>query len=179
MNVLLPDLNSVIDVELSSRAAPNAPWRVITHSGFYRLKTPDAEPQNAPLEISPDADRYWRVRVLGAGNSFQSPLRLHVEWIPNELTFLAQGHAPFLLAYGNASADRAESDLSHLPQSLEIARATLGPVHVSGGTARLIAKPAPFPRMRVALWTVLLIAVAVLAWMAYRIARDPTDNLRT
>lgn len=45
-----------------------------------------------------------------------------------------------------------------------------------GGTARLIAQPAPFPRMRVARWSVLLLAVAVLGWMAYRIAKDPKEN---
>ena len=177
VNILLPEANSVIDVELSSRLAANAPWRVIIHSGFYRLKMPDAaEQQNASLEVSPDTDRYWRARILGAGNSPQSPPALHVEWVPNEVTFLAQGHAPFLMAYGNASANRAEADLSRLPNSLAIAPATLGPAQVSGGMARLIAKAAPFPRRRVVLWSVLLLAVAVLAWMAYRIAKDPEKN---
>jgi Protein of unknown function (DUF3999) len=176
VNVLLPDPNSVFDVELSTRATASAPWRVILHSGFYRLKTPDAEQQNSTLEVSPDTDRYWRARIIGAGNPPQSPLRLHVEWIPNEVTFLAQGHAPFLLAYGNASASRAEADLSHLPNTLETAPATLGPAQVSGGATRLIAIP-PFPRMRVALWSALLLAVVVLSWMAYRISRDPKDNL--
>ena len=177
-NVLLPDPNSVIEVELSSRSTPSAASRVITRSGFYRLKTPEAEQQNAPVEISPDTDRYWRARIVGSGNSPQSPLRLHVEWVPNEVTFLAQGHAPFLFAYGNASADRAEADLSHLPNELEIAPATLGPAQATGGASRLIAKPAPFPWMRVALWSVLLLAVTVLSWMAYRISKDPNDNLK-
>jgi hypothetical protein len=175
LNVLLPDPNSVIDVELSSRSTANAPWRVVTRSGFYRIKTPDAEQQNVSLEVSPDSDRYWRARIVSAGNSPQGPLRLHVEWIPTEVTFLAQGHAPFLLAYGNASAHRAEADLSHLPSTLEIAPATLGPSQVSGGATRLIAQPAPFPRMRIVLWSVLLLAVVVLSWMAYRISKE-TDN---
>jgi Protein of unknown function (DUF3999) len=180
LNVLLPDPNSVIDVELSSRRAANAQWRVIIHSGFYRLKAPDAaEQQNASLEVSPDTDRYWRARILGAGNSPQSPPRLHVEWIPNEVTFLAQGPAPFQLAYGSATASRAEADLSRLPNSLDIAAATLSPAQVTGGKARLVAKPAPFPRMRIALWSALLLAVIVLAWMAYRISRDPKDPLKT
>jgi hypothetical protein len=177
VNLLLPDANSVIDVELSSRAAGNTSWHEILRSGFYRLRTPDAEQQNASLEVRPDTDRYWRARVLGSGNSLRSPPRLHVEWIPNEVTFLAQGHAPYLLAYGNASADRSEADLSHLPDSLEIAAATLGPAQISGGAERLTAKPAAFPRMRAALWSVLLLAVALLSWMAYRIARDPKNNL--
>jgi hypothetical protein len=177
VNVLLADPNSVFDVELSTRSTASAPWRVIIHSGFYRLKTPDAEQQNSTLEVSPDTDRYWRARIIGAGNLPQSPLRFHVEWIPNDVTFLAQGHAPFLLAYGNASASRAETDLSHLPNTLEIAPAALGPAQVSGGATRLIATPAPFPRMRVALWGALLLAVVVLSGMAYRISRDPKDNL--
>jgi hypothetical protein len=176
VNVALPDLNSVMDVELSSRSTANAPWRVIVHSVFYRLKTPDAEQQNSAVEVGADTDRYWRARIVGAGNSPQTPLRLHVEWIPNEVTFLAQGHAPFLLAYGNASASPAEADLSHLPTTFEIAPATLGPPQVSGGANRLIAKPAPFPRMRIALWSVLLLAVVVLSWMAYRISKNPNEN---
>jgi hypothetical protein len=176
VSVVLPDWNSVFDVELSSRSTASAPWHLIVRSGFYRLKTADAEQENSPLAVSPDSDRYWRARIIGAGNSPQFPLRLHVEWVPNEVTFLAQGHAPFLLAYGNASATRAEADLSHLPDSLEIAPARLGPVQVTGGANRLIAKPAPFPRMRVALWSVLLLAVGVLSWMAYRIGRDPRDS---
>jgi hypothetical protein len=176
LNVLLPDANTVLDVEVSSRSTTNGPWRVLTRSGFYRIKTPDAEQQSAALQVGPDTDRYWRARILGTGDSPQAPLRLHVEWIPNEVTFLAQGHAPFLLAYGNASANRAEADLSHLPSTLEIAPATLGASQVSGGATRLIAKPAPFPRMRVALWGVLLLAVVLLSWMAYRISKEDTDT---
>ena len=175
-NVLLPEPNSVIDVELSSRSASGAPSRVIARSGFYRLKTPDAEQQNAPVEISPDTDRYWRARIVSAGYSPQLPLRLRVEWVPNEVTFLAQGHAPYLLAYGSASADGAEADLSRLPNGLEIARATLGPAQATGGASRLTAIPAPFPRMRVALWGALLLAVIVLSWMAYRISKEPNGN---
>jgi len=175
VNVVLPDLNSVVDVELTSRSTANAPGRVIVRSVFYRLKTSDAEQQNTALGVGPDTDQYWRARIVGAGNSPQSPLRLHVEWIPNEVTFLAQGHAPFLLAYGNASAGPAEADLSHLPTTLEIAPATLGSPQVSGGANRLIATPAPFPRMRAVLWSVLLLAVVVLGWMAYRISKGPNE----
>jgi hypothetical protein len=175
INVLLPEANTVVDVELSSRVASNDPWRPVMRSGFYRIKTSEAEQRNSSLEVSSNTDRYWRARILGGGNSPGAPLRLHVEWVPNELTFLAQGHAPFLLAYGNASANRAETDLSHLPATLEIAPATLGPPQALGGPTHLIANPAPFPRNRVALWSVLLVAVALLAWMAYRLSFEDDE----
>jgi hypothetical protein len=174
LNVSLPDANTVIDIELSSRATEKNSWRLITRAGFYRLKTPDAEQQNFPLEISPDTDRFWRARIVSVGISPQAPLRLHVEWIPSEVTFLPQGHAPFLLVYGNASATRAEADFSHLPTTLDIAPATLASPQALGGASRLIAKPAPFPWMRIALWSVLFLAVILLAWMAYSLSKEKT-----
>lgn len=178
INVLLPEAKTVVDVELSSRAAPDNPWRPVMRSGFYRIKTSEAEQRNSSLEISSNTDRYWRARLVGVGNSPGAPLRLHVEWVPNELTFLAQGHPPILLAYGNASANRAEADLSHLPATLEVARATLGPRQALGGPSRLIATPVPFPRNRIALWSVLLLAVALLAWMAYRLSKETDHHLQ-
>jgi Protein of unknown function (DUF3999) len=172
INVLLPDANSVLDVSLSSRRAQQTPWRPVTRAGFYRLKTADGEQQNSPIKIGVDADRYWQARIINGGGLPQSPLRLHVEWIPNEVTFLAEGHAPFLLVYGNASATRAETDLSHLPTTLVVAPATLGSPQALGGPARLIAKPAPYPWTRIALWTVLIFGVMFLAWMARGIAKE-------
>jgi hypothetical protein len=175
VNLMLPDTNSIIDAELSTRSTVNSPWRTVLHSGFYRVKTPEGEQQNSALVVSADTDRYWRARIVGAGPRPQS-LRLHVEWIPNEVTFLAQGHAPFVLAYGDAVARRADADLSNLPKTMEIAPAALGSVQVSGGPNRLIARPAPFPAMRVLLWVVLLLAVVVLSWMAYRVSSDPKST---
>jgi hypothetical protein len=175
VNLMLPDTNSIIDAELSTRSTVNSPWRTVLHSGFYRVKTPEAEQQNSALVVSADTDRYWRARIVSAGTRPQS-LRLHVEWIPNEVTFLAQGHAPFVLAYGDAVARRADADLSNLPKTMEIAPTTLGSVQVSGGPNRLIARPAPFPAMRFLLWVVLLLAVVVLSWMAYRVSGDPKST---
>ena len=172
VNLLLPEANTTVDVELWSRRTSREPWRFVTRAGFYRLKTPDTEQQNAPLEIGVDADRYWRAKISRSPISSQAPLRLHVEWIPNELTFLAQGEGPFLLAYGNATAVRAEADFSHIPPTLQIASATVGSPRVLGGPNRLAAKPPTFPWMRAVLWSVLLLAVILLAWMAYRVSKD-------
>jgi Protein of unknown function (DUF3999) len=172
VNVLLPVANTIIDAELSSRRTSKDPWRFVTRAGLYRLKTPDAEQHNAPFEIGTDSDRYWRARISRGPILPPLPLRLHVEWIPNELTFLAQGEGPFLLAYGNASAVNAEADFSNIPSTLQIASATLGPPRVLGGSSRLVAKPAAFPMMRAVLWSVLILAVVLLAWMAYRVSKD-------
>ena len=173
VNVLLPEVNTTAGVELSSRRMAKDPWRIVARAGFYRLKTADAEQQNAPLEVRVDNDRYWRARITDGAGPPRATLRLHVEWIPNEVTFLAQGQGPFLLAYGNAMAIGAEADLSQIPATLQIAPAVVGPRQVLGGSTRLVGNPPAFPRMRAVLWGVLLSAVILLAWMAYHLANEP------
>jgi hypothetical protein len=173
VNVLLPEVNTTVGVELSSRRMAKDPWRIVARAGFYRLKTADAERQNAPLEVRVDDDRYWRARITDGAGPPRAPLRLHVEWTPNEVTFLAQGQGPFLLAFGNATAIRAEADLSQIPATLQIAPAAVGSRQVLGGSTRLVGNPAAFPWMRAVLWGVLLSAVILLAWMAYHLANEP------
>jgi hypothetical protein len=173
VNVVLPDVNTTVGAELSSRRTAKEPWRFVTRAGFYRLKTADAEQQNAPLEVGVDEDRYWRARITNSAGPPPEPLRLHVEWVPNEITFLAQGQGPFLLAYGNSTATRAEADLSQIPATVQVAAAAVGSRRVLGGSTRLVGKPAAFPWMRAVLWSVLLLAVVLLAWMAYRLANEP------
>jgi hypothetical protein len=175
LNILLSDVNTLANVELSSRSDVDKPWRLITRAVLYRLKTAESEQHNAPIEVGTNTDRYWRARILGNGLSSQGRLTLRVEWVPNELTFLTQGQEPFLLAYGSASASRAEADFSHLPGNLQIAAATLGPQRSLGGVARLIAQPPPFPRTRVILWAMLILAVGILGWMALRVAKGDRD----
>jgi hypothetical protein len=176
INMLLPEANTIVDVELSSRRSSKDPWHYVMRAAFYRLTTPDAESQNASLEVAVHADRYWRARISRNPIPPQAPLRLHVEWIANELTFLAQGQGPFLLAYGNATAVGAEADFTHIPSSTQIAPATVGSPQSLGGPDRLRVKPAAFPWMRGILWSILVVAVMVLAWMAFCISKDSTPS---
>ncbi len=180
VNVLLPEANTVVSIELASRRSPRDSWHAVTRAGFYRLKAPDGEQHNAPLEIPTDQDRYWQARIAGSSAVPHAPLRLHVEWAPNEVTFIARGQGPFLLVYGSATATPAETDLTQVPTGLEIAPAIIGSPQVLGGPTRLVAKPPAFPWIRAVLWSVLLLAVALLAWMAYRLSREtgaPADTI--
>ncbi len=172
LNILLSDVNTLANVELSSRSDIDKPWHPVTRALVYRLKTTESEQHNAPIEVATDTDRFWRVHIVGTGIPPQAPLTLHVEWVPHELTFLAQGHEPFLVAYGSAAAGRVEADFSHLPTNLQMAAATLGPPESLGGIARLTAPRAPFPRTRAILWAILLLSVVILGWMAFRVAKE-------
>jgi hypothetical protein len=171
VNVILPEANTVTTVELSSRRTAAEPWHTVTQAGFYRLRTPEGEQHNAILDVSVNRDRYWRARIV-RGGGLQTPLRLRVEWIPNDVTFLARGLPPFLLAYGSGAVAGAEADLSQVPADVEIAAATVGSRQVLGGAGRLGPKAAPYPRARTVLWAALLLAVGLVGWLAARRFRD-------
>ena len=109
------------------------------------------------------------VRLAAKGGLSQTPLRLQVEWVPDEVTYLARGRGPFMLAYGNSSATTDQSDFNQIPVSIEIAGATVGAPILLGGLSRLSVQAPPFPRSRFALWGILILAVLGLAWMARRL----------
>ena len=176
INLGLPELNTVIAVELLSRAQAQGPWRRVAARPFYRVNTPDGELRNAPIDIATDTDRYWLARAAGLnGAPAAAPLRLQVAWTPSDIVFLARGSGPFMLAYGSALAPAAETDLSAMPAAVTVLRATLGARRQLGGQARL-AMPAEFPWKRVLLWAVLALSVCLLAWMAYRVTREMGEN---
>jgi hypothetical protein len=98
-------------------------------------------------------------------------LRLQGSWSPSEIEFLAHGKPPYILAYGSSSIDAAATDLSAMPSGTLIATATLSGRTALGGEARINALSALYDK-RTLLWAVLVIAVAAMATMAARMARD-------
>lgn len=173
VNLILPERNTVVAVQLFSRLRPQDPWRRVARTEFYRVNNGDAELRNEPIDMATDGDRYWLARMSAAsGISSTQPLRLQVAWRPAELTFLARGEGPFLLAYGSSTAQNAESNLRSLPTSVAVLPAALGDRRLLGGRSRLIEPPAEFPWKRVSLWAVLALCIGALAVMAYRLSKE-------
>jgi len=63
VNLQLPDINTVVDVELLSRERPQDTWHRVRRCGFYRLKSDAGELRNGPVSVAPDTDRYWLLRT--------------------------------------------------------------------------------------------------------------------
>jgi hypothetical protein len=179
VNLGLPELNTVVAVELLSRMHPQDPWRHVAARQFYRVNTADGELRNAPIDIATDSDRYWLARGVGSnGTGRVEPVRLQVAWTPSEIVFLARGSGPFMLAYGSTAAMPAETDLSSIPTAVTVLRATLGARRELGGRARLARPAVEFPWKRLLLWAVLALSVCLLAWMAYRLSKEISGRIR-
>lgn len=184
VRLLLPEPNTVVYGSLFARDKPDAEWRLVRVAVAYRLHENGREIVSPDLVLS-DADaRYWQLRVdprsgvLGSG----AP-RLELGWVPQQLAFAARGGDPFLLAWGNGTAQPASLPIEALVPGyrrdaagkeagssdlVAIAPATLGEPRPIAGASALA------PRIdwkRIVLWSSLVAAVLLLGWMSWRLAR--------
>ena len=173
VNLELPEVNSVVEVELLSRPSPKSQWSPVTRNGFYRLQSAAAELVNGEVTIAPASDRYWlaRVDVRGNGLGTGKP-KLHVAWPPHEVVFLARGGGPYMLAFGNASLTTATGRIPALPGGAQVLYAPLGKPETLGGESRRAPSSSASLSKSTILWIVLGLGVALLAYMAYRLGRE-------
>ena len=126
VNLELPDANTVVDVELLSRASDKEAWHPVRRSGFYRLKSDGEELRNGPVSVLMNTDMHWLLRTdpKKGGLGSVAP-RLVVEWVPHEVVFVARGAGPFYIAYGSATANAAALHELQLPKNLSISSASV------------------------------------------------------
>lgn len=173
INLQLPQLNTVVEAEILSRASPTDPWQRVTQAGFYRLHGAEGELRNGTIAIGITPNRYWLVRIPQPGSALgQGTLSLEAKWRAPDVLILARGIAPYTLAYGSGSAIGAVTPMSALPVALTPLRATFGAPTILGGDSRLQKPSGKLPWKSAILWTVLAISVALLAAMALGLIKE-------
>jgi len=173
VNLELPDINTVVEVELLSRAHATDAWHRVRRCGFYRLKSDGEELRNGPVPVALNTDRHWLLRTNPKSGGLGSVApHLVVEWVPHEVVFVARGAGPFYVAYGSATADSAAVSLAVLPKNVSIASASLSEPESAGGDVRLKPPPEPYAWKAALLWVILIAGAALLAWMAFRLSKD-------
>jgi hypothetical protein len=100
---------------------------------------------------------------------------LYAGWVPQKIVFAARGEAPFQIAYGSARALPAGYPIETLVPGWrndarpKLPQAQTLPEHLLGGAASLQRQ---YDRKTWGLWTALVLGVAVLGWMAWRLAKQ-------
>jgi len=157
--------NAVLGVKVMVPA--DDAWRSIASGTLFRLSVEDQRISGPGLTLRGLLPRF-RIVMQGA------PVPLRVGWHPHELVFMVQGPGPFTLALGNPSVAPGPSPLeSMLAQEkaggMPMGGASLGDWRVLGGEERL--RPVR-TYTKLVLWAVLGLGVALLGWMAWRLARN-------
>jgi len=176
LRLALLQANTIAPVQILTREKADDPWRTVYHGVLYRIVQDGQTLRNPDIEIRPTANRYWLLRVdtRGGGLGAANPV-MELGWLPVKLVFVARGEPPFQLAYGSAHvAGNGLSLAAIVPgyaqrKQADFVPATLGaPQPLAGDT--VLARAVDWKSF--SLWTVLVLAVAVLGAMAFRLLRD-------
>jgi len=176
----LPNPNTIAPVAFLARAKRTDPWRPVASATIYRLTQGEQAFVSGDTVIPPARARYWMVRAdprsggLGGGTP-----KLAAGFVPQQILFVARGEGPFVLAFGSAKVASAALSVATLvpgyrdDKPLEAAHATLGTARAqrrapSAWPEWLELEPGDWKKL--ALWSVLVIGVALLAWMAWRLS---------
>ena len=134
-----------------------------------------AAPPVAAARWIPSADTSWQIQFTGTPE-------LDVSWYPEQLLFVARGAAPYAIGYGRAQTASARFDAQELIETAvapdaqghrEVPRATaqLGPVQTVGDPSVLEPRREPPALRTIALWGVLVAAVAIVLALSVRLLR--------
>jgi hypothetical protein len=160
-------------------------WRFdpVVSSTFYRIQQGDQVRSSSDLDIAPIHAAQWALRSNSLGN-LKPALRLN--WQPATLVFLANGNAPYTLAVGRERAVPAARGIAQVAPGFsdaelqKLEQASVGPAKAQQGSAAKDSSAAleaasSAQRRLMVLWGVLILGVAIIAFMIWRLLR-PQNN---
>lgn len=174
--------NTVVALRLEQRHDDKAPWQHVASFVAWRLVREGVESLSPALEVHAAPARHWRLVADARTPLPAAPLEATVEWRAPSLVFAARDGKGLQLAVGRDKS---------MPVALPIA--TLVPGHKAGSEFELprasvgaLTAQAPYTpglpervrdasaddKRRWLLWAVLAAAVAGLAFLAMRLAKD-------
>jgi Protein of unknown function (DUF3999) len=174
LQLSIASANAVLPAEVLSKRKLSDPWMPVARYTFYRIQQRSLTVTNPELSIPVSRHRYWKIRFAQAA-AIPEPIALRAGWLAENVVFVAQGEAPFRLAYGSARAqDSALQIQSVVPgfgtdRAPQIVSASLQDQQVLAGPAAQVTPP---NYKKVSLWAALAIGAGVLAWMAWSLTRD-------
>lgn len=174
--------DAVLPAEIAIRRTATAPWQPLTKTVLWQRNGQ----RSAPVELAGETVQAVRLTTLDARLPDTLP-DISGSRDRLALVFNAQGKGPFMLAWGNRAAQpaavtpdtlippelRKQLDPASIPAALPGENVTLG------GEARMTATSVAEQQGRwktLLVWGVLVLGVAVLAWMAIRIWREAQNR---
>jgi hypothetical protein len=166
--------NSSVRVSLQSRANDKQRWNERWSGESYLVVTQTDRRESPPARFGATADRLWQMKLSAESQAYEPPL-LQLGYRPVRLRFLAQGGAPYTIAFGSRRAEvsapaRCEAllaDLGTLDMASLVAEGyASGAVIALGGDTAFKALPKRTPVRLMVLWGVLVAGVILLIAMA-------------
>ena len=168
----------VAPVRVQGRARVDQPWRDIASGVFYRLER-GGDVGSSPALAVPAAVRYLRLVPDERAASLDGvAARLVVHASLASIVFAAQGEPPYRLLAGSRDAPAGALPVSAVVPQLDserarFGRAALGEFAADPAAARAVEEASRQARLRPwLLWAVLIVGVAGLGALVWRLARS-------
>ena len=174
--------NALLRASIHCRLAAKDTWTGLQEGLYYRLHRDGNELASEPAGLPPRRCRYWKVLVERGAREARPQLRLG--WLPDRVIFVAEGAGPWTLVAGSArdaaggfpQERYADPGMRKLAGEASLVLAGLSEREELGG-ALALEPPSPGPDWRRwLLWLGLIAGVALVAGMAWRLARANSGN---
>jgi hypothetical protein len=180
MEFIAPQDGLLYQGKLYSRNNTKTPWRFRKNITQYRLNIGDTSLQSSAFSLTANNDRYWKLEPGYEAQLSENQLpEIRAGWQLQQLVFLAQGNAPFQIAYGNPSiVPTNNTGLSQLIRTFNDTGVTPDAVTV-GNTQHNKNTPkiaTDIPWKIIGLWALLIIGTGMLAYMALNLYRQMDKN---
>lgn len=177
--VELPERNTMVEIELLTRADETTSWKARYHGPTYELSTGEAVVGSESIALTATTERYWRVDVNPAGGGLGSGLpSLTLGWHAHEILFVARGKGPFQLAFGSGRVEPIDPGIHSALNAVNerdlerlVRQTQTGEPLRRYDEGRLLAPGVPFPWRKGFLWSVLLASVLALSAAAWRLGK--------
>jgi hypothetical protein len=184
VRVIFPSQNTVAPVTILSRDSDREEWQRVTAGTFYRLTRAGGEITSPAVDVASRADRYWLLRVDQRSGSIGSELpSVEVAWRPAQVVFVARGEPPFRVAFGSPDAPPAALAVANIMPGYSADAEHRLPVAEVGEVSSVALRGDGMRRLfgedggrRLALWSVLVVGVLLLGFMAWKLSRQMQDT---
>lgn len=179
LDLQLAGVTQVAPVRLQARNRADEAWQPLVVGVFYRLERDGVVSASPPLAVQRTA-RYVRVVPDERAAAPDPATRLVARAQLSDIVFAAQGQPPYALLAGSRDAPAGALPLATLVPALDDERPRFGRARLGAWTEVTEAmRQAEADQRRAALrpwalWAVLVIGVAALAGMVWRLARSGT-----
>jgi hypothetical protein len=171
--------NTVAPFAFATRDDDKQSWRPLVSATFYNLVRDGATLESPARDVPRTRARYVLATLDSRSPALSAAPRLEVQWRPAQLVFVARGDGPYHLEFGNREAKPSMLSVTELIPGYET-HAEMKLHEASVGDIRANAPEEPAWRVAVgetnprkfALWAILIVAVLVLAGMAWRLSKQ-------
>ncbi|MDD2336978.1 MAG: DUF3999 domain-containing protein [Geobacteraceae bacterium] len=181
IRVHLPQENTLIQASFFSRATEKDSWKQGPSVLLYRLRIKGEKVTSPDIVLPASSDQYRLMRIdQGSGGIGKGLPVVELGWVPAQILFLARGERPFQLAFGSGKLGNCAHGGSTLfrqfsdqhKEKYVAEDAIPGPPAILGGKAALHKPLIPYDAETAVLWSLLLLGVGILAWMAQHLHRQ-------